>query len=194
MLKAICVFCGSNAGKREIYLKKAVHLGKILAANHMALVYGGGKVGLMGALADSVLEAGGHVIGVIPGHMMDLEVGHRGLTELRVVKSMHERKQLMCDLSDGFVALPGGYGTFDELCEILTWNQLGTIRKPTLLLNVEGYYDHFIRMLDHCVEEGFLKPVNRHLLLVEEDETRVLDRMSHYQPDFAPKWITPSER
>ena len=125
---------------------------------------------------------------------MDLEVGHKGLTELHVMKSMHERKQLMCDLSDGFVALPGGFGTLDELCEILTWNQLGTIQKPSILLNVEGYFDFFVRSLEHFVEEGFLKPANRKLLMVEEDETRLLDRLRSYEPTYTPKWITDSER
>jgi uncharacterized protein (TIGR00730 family) len=194
MLKSICVFCGANAGKREIYEIKARKLGTLLAENDIKLIYGGGKVGLMGTIADSILAAGGKAIGVIPSHLMDLEVGHKGLTELHVVKSMHERKQLMCDLSDGFIAMPGGFGTLDELCEILTWNQLGTIQKPAILFNVEGYFDHFIRSLDHFVEEGFLKAQNRDLLMVEEEETRLLDRMAAYQPVYTHKWITPSER
>ena len=193
-MKTICVFCGSSAGRREVYRQKAVGVGKLLAAHATTLVYGGGKVGLMGALADSALEAGGRVIGVIPRHLMDPEVGHPGLTELRVVASMHERKQLMCDLSDGFLALPCGFGTLDELCEILTWNQLGTIQKPTLLFNVEGYFDYFLHSLDHFVEEGFLKPQNRALLMVEEDETRILARMRSYEAVPVKKWITAAER
>jgi len=144
-ISSLCVFCGANAGRREIYTAKAYQLGQILAANDITLIYGGAKVGLMGTLADSVLAAGGRAVGVIPGHLMELEVGHQGLTQLHVVQSMHERKQLMCDLSDGFIALPGGFGTLDELCEILTWNQLGTISKPSILLNVEGYFDFFVR-------------------------------------------------
>jgi uncharacterized protein (TIGR00730 family) len=193
-INSLCVFCGANSGKREIYSTKAFQLGQILAENSITLIYGGGKVGLMGTLADSVLAAGGRAVGVIPSHLMDLEVGHTGLTELHVVKSMHERKQLMCDLSDGFIALPGGFGTLDELCEILTWNQLGTIQKPSILLNVEGYFDFFVRSLEHFVEEGFLKPANRKLLMVEEDETRLLDRLRSYEPTYTPKWITDSER
>ncbi|MES2733887.1 MAG: TIGR00730 family Rossman fold protein [Bacteroidota bacterium] len=194
MLKSICVFCGASAGKREVYEVKARKLGELLAKNNITLVYGGGKVGLMGAVANSVLDAGGKAIGVIPSHLMDLEVGHTDLTALHVVKSMHERKQLMCDLSDGFIAMPGGFGTLDELCEILTWNQLGTIQKPAILFNVEGYFDHFIRSLDHFEEEGFLKPQNRALLMVEAEETRLFDRMAAYQPSYTHKWITSSER
>jgi len=193
-IQSLCVFCGANAGKREIYTTKARQLGRLLAENNITLIYGGGKVGLMGTIADSVLAASGRVVGVIPGHLMDLEVGHAGITEMHVVKSMHERKQLMCDLSDGFIALPGGFGTLDELCEILTWNQLGTIQKPSILLNVEGYFDFFIQSLEHFVEEGFLKPANRKLLMVEEDENRLLDRLRGYEPLYTPKWINHTER
>lgn len=194
MLKSICVFCGANEGQREVYKKRAKDVGHLLAEAGITLVYGGGKIGLMGTIADTVLESGGKVIGVIPQHLMDLEVGHLGVNDLRVVKSMHERKQLMCDLSDGFIAMPGGFGTLDELCEILTWNQLGTIQKPVAMLNVEGYFNHFISALDHFVAEGFLKPQNRSMLMVEENEATLLDRMREYRPAHVPKWINDSER
>lgn len=186
-LKSLCVFCGANVGNKPVYQQIAVQFGKLLAKEGITLIYGGGNVGLMGIIADSVLETGGKVMGVIPQGLADKEVAHAGLTQLYVVKSMHERKQLMCDLSDAFVALPGGLGTFDELCEILTWNQLGIIAKPTALLNVEGYFNHLILLLDHCVQEGFLKEKNRGLLLTAEDQVDLLEKLNNWQPDYDPK-------
>ena len=150
-MKRICVFCGSNSGNSAGYQVAAADLGRQLAERRIALVYGGSNVGLMGAVADSVLQAGGHAIGVIPRSLVDREVDHRGLPDLRVVETMHERKALMADLADGFVAMPGGYGTFDELCEILTWAQLGIHSKPVGLLNTLGYWDPFLQFLDHAV-------------------------------------------
>src|SRR5215471_18265386 len=165
MLKRVCVFCGSNVGARSAYVEAAESLGKLLVDRKMGLVYGGGKVGLMGKVADTVLAAGGEVIGVIPQSLMRREIAHAGLTDLRVVDSMHQRKALMAELSDAFIALPGGFGTFEELCEIVTWAQLGLHAKPCGVLNVEGYYDQLLGLFDHGVEEKFLHPVNRALVI-----------------------------
>jgi uncharacterized protein (TIGR00730 family) len=167
-LKRICVFCGSNTGGHPAYGEAARQVARVLLERGMGLVYGGGNVGLMGIVADEVMAGGGEVIGVIPGFLKDLEVAHHGLTELRVVGSMHERKALMADLADGFVALPGGFGTFDELCEILTWTQLRIQVKPVGLLNVRGYFDHLLAQLDHSVSEGFLKAPHRGMLASAE--------------------------
>lgn len=164
-----------------------------MADKGLRLVYGGGDVGLMGALANAVMEAGGEVTGVIPDALLAREVGHRGITELRVVDSMHERKALMADLADGFVALPGGLGTFEELCEILTWAQLGIHTKPVGLLDIAGYYDHFAALLDHATAEGFLKPAHRELLLVETDGATLLQRMYEYQPPAVAPWMNRQE-
>jgi uncharacterized protein (TIGR00730 family) len=164
-------------------------LASVLVERNLTLVYGGSRVGLMGTLADSVLEAGGEVIGVIPDRLFSKETPHNGLTELRVVRSMHERKQVMSDLSDGFLALPGGVGTLEELTEIYTWGQLGLHRKPCGLLNVEGYFDHLIRFLDHAVREGFLKPVHRERLLVGEDPKILLDELDGYRAPDLGRWL-----
>src|ERR1041384_3548938 len=169
MLKRVCVFCGSNTGSGPAYVEAAESLGKLLAERKMGLVYGGGKVGLMGKIADAVLGAGGEVIGVIPQSLMRKEIAHAGLTELRVVDSMHQRKALMAELSDAFIALPGGFGTFEEFCEILTWTQLGLQRKPCGILNVAGYYDHLLKLFDHAVAERFLKPEHRGIVISDTD-------------------------
>lgn len=161
----ICVFCGSSHGNEPIFKTQAQMLGKLLAENNKSLVYGGGKVGLMGTIADAVMDNGGNVIGVIPDFLMRKEVGHLGLTELLVVRSMHERKQKMAELADGFIAMPGGFGTLEELAEILTWVQIGLIKKPVGLLNVNGFYDHLLLQMDHMVGQGFLKPQNRKLVI-----------------------------
>ena len=153
--RRICVFCGSNPGVNPAYKNAAAGLGRLLAERKIELVYGGGNIGLMGVLADAALEASGRVIGVIPESLMAKEVGHQGLTELRVVGSMHERKALMADLAEGFIALPGGYGTFEEFCEVVTWSQLGLHAKPCGVLNVEKYYDPLLALFDHAVKEGF---------------------------------------
>ncbi|MGA7929157.1 MAG: TIGR00730 family Rossman fold protein, partial [Candidatus Sulfotelmatobacter sp.] len=162
-MKRICVFCGSSPGRRPEYRAAAEEMAAELVRRNIGLVYGGGNVGLMGILADAVLKAGGEGVGVIPEHLMVREVGHRGLTKLHVVHTMHERKALMADLSDAFVALPGGFGTLDEFCEVVTCTQLGLHAKPCGILNVLGFYSPLLRMFDHAVEERFLKPENRAL-------------------------------
>lgn len=190
----ICVFCGSSEGYRPQYRDVATALGRAIAARDAALVYGGSKVGLMGAVADAVLKAGGSVIGVIPQALVDKEIAHPGLTELHVVGSMHERKAMMADLSTGFVALPGGIGTLEELFEIWTWAQLGYHGKPVGLLDVEGFYAKLLDFLDHQSAEGFVRAEHRNLVIVEEDPTRLLERYAHYQPQHVTKWIKSAER
>lgn len=177
---------------RPAYAEAAEILGKLLAERQISLVYGGGKVGLMGKLADAVLAAGGEVTGVIPQSLMRKEIAHAGLTDLRVVESMHQRKALMADLSDAFVALPGGFGTFEEFCEIVTWAQLGLHRKPCGIFNVEGYYDHLLGLLDHAVHEKFLHPANRALVIAGESAAQMLERLSNYKVPHTEKWITPA--
>lgn len=193
MLKRICVFCGSNAGSRPSYSGTAFDFGELLARQGIELVYGGGQIGLMGKLADGALHGGGKVTGVIPQALMDRELGHRGIQDLRVVGSMHERKALMASLSDGFVALPGGYGTFEEFCEILTWAQLGLHKKPFGILNAEGFYEHLLRMFDHAVEEGFLAPKHRAWVIEETDGARLLEWMKQFEPPSVEKWISKRE-
>jgi uncharacterized protein (TIGR00730 family) len=192
--RRICGFCGSNMGTNVAYRDAAVALGRLLAARRIELVYGGGNVGLMGVLADTILEVGGRVIGVIPESLMAKEVGHRGLTELRVVNSMHERKALMSDLSDGFIAMPGGFGTFEEFCEVITWSQLGIHSKPCGLLNVEGFYDSLLALFDHAVGEGFLREENRRLVLQAREPETLLEKMAAFVPSPAEKWIWKVER
>ncbi|WP_030471480.1 TIGR00730 family Rossman fold protein [Lentzea aerocolonigenes] len=177
----ICVFCGSSAG-RVRHVRAAAEAGRLLARRGIEVVYGGGRVGTMGAVADGALNVGGSVIGVIPHHMVEWEIAHDGLTELHVVDTMHQRKALMADLSGAFVALPGGAGTLDEFFEIWTWAQLELHAKPIGLLNVDGYYDHLIAMIDHMVSEGFLKPAYRDMVLVDDDLERLLDRFTDYVP------------
>jgi uncharacterized protein (TIGR00730 family) len=188
MLRRVCVFCGSSSGTGDVYLRSAREVGRLLCERKIELVYGGGKVGLMGALADACLGDGGRVIGIIPQLLVDKEVAHLGLTELRVVQTMHERKALMADLADAFLALPGGYGTWDELCEVLTWSQIGIQRKASALLNVNGYYDPLLAMADRAVAEGFLRDVHRELLLTDTDPARLLDSMESYVTPLADKW------
>jgi uncharacterized protein (TIGR00730 family) len=178
MLHRICVFCGSSPGENSIYEQAAQSIGWLLSRRSIELVYGGGNVGLMGALANACLEAGGRVIGVIPQSLVDQEVAHTGLTELRVVGTMHERKFLMAELSDAFMALPGGYGTWEEMFEMLTWSQLKIHRKVCAILNVNGYYDPLLKMADNAVGEGFLSAANRALLLADTDPERLVDRVS----------------
>ncbi|HEU0298568.1 MAG TPA: TIGR00730 family Rossman fold protein [Longimicrobium sp.] len=193
-MKRICVFCGSSPGARAEYADAARAMGLALAELGMGLVYGGGRVGLMGIVADTLLQAGGQVTGVIPEALMRREVGHHGLTELRVVGSMHERKALMADLADGFVALPGGFGTFEEFCEVITWSQLGIHPKPCGLLNVAGYYAPLLAMFDHAVAERFIRPQHRELVLEDTDPGRLLERMRAFTPPDTEKWIRPGER
>jgi uncharacterized protein (TIGR00730 family) len=177
-MRALCVFCGSSSGIRPDYSAIAQQLGGELARRRIRLVYGGGRVGLMGALADAALQAGGEVIGVIPQMLLDKEVGHAGLSELRVVETMSQRKWVMGELSDAFLALPGGIGTMDELFEAWTWTQLDIHRKPCGLLNLRGYYDPLIAFLDRAVEEGFLRPRHRAALLAEQDLNRLLEKLA----------------
>jgi hypothetical protein len=189
-LKRICIFCGSSQGNKPAYVEAAKNAGGELARRGIGLVYGGGNVGLMGVVADAVLAAGGHVTGVIPQALMGRELGHRGLPDLRIVKTMHERKALMAELADGFVALPGGIGTFDEFFEILTWAQLGLHDKPCALLNVNGFFDPLLRLVDHAIDEGFIKPRQRDFTIVDSDFGTLLERMAHYHVPYEPKWIT----
>lgn len=184
----ICVFCGSSFGAKPAYQQAAQTMGAALARRGLGLVYGGGRVGLMGTVADAVLAAGGEVIGVIPEFMAEKEIAHRGLSQLHVVGSMHERKAMMAALSDGFIALPGGYGTLEEFCEILTWTQLGLHQKPHGLLNVEGYYDHLIQLFDHAVAEEFVKPRHRSIVLTAVEPDQLLDQFASFKPEKVDKW------
>ena len=193
MLKRICVYCGSNPGRRREYTEAAESLARELASRGIGLVYGGASVGIMGRLADAVLAHGGEVTGVIPQMLVDKEVAHPGLSELKIVRSMHERKATMADLSDGFIALPGGLGTLEELFEILTWALLGLHRKPCALLNVAGYYAHLSAFLDHATGEQFIKPAHRALLLIDDRQDRLLEKMAGYQPAGVEKWIKRDE-
>lgn len=188
-MNSICVFCGSSFGTRPAYRQAAQAMGDAIAQHGLTLVYGGGNVGLMGTVADAVLAAGGNVIGVIPEFLASKEIAHTGLTKLHVVNSMHDRKALMAELSDAFVALPGGYGTLEEFCEVLTWAQLGLHQKPHGLLNVAGYYDSLLTLFDHAVREQFLKPALRNLVLEASEPERLLTLLAEYQPQFVDKWI-----
>jgi uncharacterized protein (TIGR00730 family) len=187
LINRVCVFCGSSPGVRPDYARAAVGLGQALVARGVGLVYGGGRVGLMGELARSVLAAGGSVTGVIPRQLADRELAFNEVSDLRVVGSMHERKALMAELADGFVALPGGWGTVEEFFEALTWAQLGIHRKPCGLLDVGGYYRPLAVFLDHAVEEGFVGPESRTMLLVDSDAGRLLQRFEEYQPPIVDK-------
>ena len=187
-MKRICVFCGSSAGSRPEYRAAAGEFGTELVRRHLGLVYGGSNVGLMGIVANAVLAAGGEAIGVIPQHLVSPEVGHTGLTKLHVVRSMHQRKALMADLADAFVALPGGFGTLDEFCEVVTWTQLGLHAKPCGILNVLGYYRSLLAMFDHAVEEQFLKPENRRLVLSRDSIPELLAALEDWHPTHVEKW------
>ena len=188
-MRRLCVFCGSQPGRNPAYTDAAATFGQMLARRGVGLVYGGGRVGLMGVLADSVLAGGGEVIGVIPQALVARELAHTGVTDLRVVASMHERKALMADLSDAFVALPGGFGTLEEFCEATTWTQLGLHQKPCGLLNVAGFYEMLLGMFDHAADEGFILPGHRAIVIVERDPARLLDRLADYCPPRQEKWI-----
>jgi uncharacterized protein (TIGR00730 family) len=190
----ICVYCGSRPGNRPEYLDTARRLGSLLAARGIGLVYGGASVGVMGAVADAVLKAGGEVIGVIPQGLVRREIAHDHLTELRIVKDMHERKALMADLSDAMVALPGGYGTFEELFETITWSQLGIHRKAIGLLNVRGFYDGLLALVDHAIDEGFVPPEHRGLIVEAAEPDVLLDLVAGYKPPPPiVKWLRPDE-
>ena len=193
-MRRICVFCGSSPGNRPQYRAAAEEMGAELVRKNIGLVYGGGNVGLMGMIADAVLKAGGEAMGVIPETLMSREVGHNGLTKLHVVRSMHERKALMADLSDAFVALPGGFGTLEEFCEVVTWTQLGLHAKPCGILNVLGYYSPLLAMFDHAVEERFLKTENRALVLARESPADLLQALEEWRPARVEKWLSRETR
>jgi len=188
-MKRVCVFCGSSPGIRKSYAIAATQLAENIVARGFSIVYGGGNVGLMGILADAALNAGGKVIGVIPSVLASKELAHSRLTELRVVGSMHERKALMAELSDAFIAMPGGYGTFEEFCEILTWTQLGLERSPCGLLNIDGYYDHLLKLFDHAMAEQFVKPVHRRMVLDDPDPAGLVAKIQAYSVRVVDKWI-----
>ena len=194
-LKRICVFCGSSLGARPAYGQAAQLLGELLAERGIGVVFGGGAIGLMGVLADGALSKGGEVIGVIPESLVRREIGHRGVTKLHVVETMHQRKALMADLADAFIALPGGYGTLEELCEAITWSQLGIQQKPCGLLNIEKYWDGLLAVLDHAVDEGFVRPENSRLVLVAQTPERMLERLSEWTPPrHIEKWLGDAQR
>ena len=194
-MKRICVFCGSSLGARPAYQQAAQRLGELLAEQGIGVVFGGGCVGLMGAVADAALAKGGEVIGVIPESLVRREIGHRGVTKLHVVETMHQRKALMADLSDAFIALPGGYGTLEEICEAVTWSQLGIQQKPCGLLNIEGYWDGLLALLDHAVDEEFVRPENAQLILVATTPERMLERLLDWtSPAHIEKWLDPAKR
>jgi uncharacterized protein (TIGR00730 family) len=188
-MKRICLFCGSNVGARPAYAQAATDLGRALAARSLTLVYGGGSVGLMKIAAEATLAAGGQVVGVITEQLMVREVGHPGLTELKVVPTMHERKALMARYSDAFVALPGGFGTFDELCEMATWDQLGIHVKPLVLVNIDGYFDGFLAQIDRGVADGFLKPEHRTMLAVVTSIDEIFAAIDGWQAPPISKWL-----
>jgi uncharacterized protein (TIGR00730 family) len=192
-VRRICVFCGASAGARAAYAEAARRLGGLLASRGTGLVFGGGHVGLMGVIADAVLAAGGEAVGVIPRALVEKEVAHDRLTALHVVDTMHERKALMVDLADAFIALPGGVGTLDELSEVLSWAQLGLHRKPCGVLNVDGYFDPLLAMLDRGVAEGFVRPEDRAFILVDRDAEALLDRMTAHRPAPVPRWVRREE-
>lgn len=192
-MKRICVYCGANPGARPAYVEGAQALGRTLAERGIGVVYGGGNVGLMGCLADATLAAGGEVIGVIPEALLEKELAHRGLTELHVVASMHERKTMMAELADAFIAMPGGFGTFEELCEALTWTQLGIHEKPCGLFNIEGFYDALISLLERATTDRFLRMEHRAILLEGTTPEAILAKIEAFRMPVAEKWIDQSE-
>lgn len=192
-MNAVAVFCGSSVGNNPAFAAAARDVGRLLATSGQRVIFGGGCVGLMGVLADATLEAGGQAIGVIPQALVDKEVAHRGLTQQHIVRSMHERKALMADLADAFIALPGGVGTLEEFFEIWTWAQLGLHAKPFGLLDVAGFYQPLLAFLNQVVAQGFVRPRHRELLLVDDDPARLVTKLADVQPNAEPKWITPEE-
>ncbi|MCA9251086.1 MAG: TIGR00730 family Rossman fold protein [Phycisphaerales bacterium] len=188
-MKSVCVFCGSSPGKSADYVEVASELGRELARRGLRLIYGGGNVGLMGAVADAVMSAGGEVVGIIPHMLAEKELAHTTITELIAVDSMHERKMEMANRADAFIALPGGFGTLDELCEILTWTQLGLHANPTALVNHRGFFDGFLSFLDHAEEERFLRPEHRALVLTGKTPAEALDQLTANPPQLFDKWL-----
>ena len=193
-MNRICVFAGSNSGSQPEYLAAARELGRALVRREVGLVYGGARVGLMGALADSVLASGGHVTGVIPESLVAKEVAHQGLSDLRIVPSMHVRKAMMADLAQGFIALPGGWGTLEEFFEVLTWAQLGLHQKPCGLLNVNGFFDGLLSFIDHSIDERFVKRESRSMVMVANSSVALLELFERYEPPTVEKWIDGAER
>lgn len=193
-LRRVCVFCGSSVGAHPEYARAARDVGTLLAKESVGLVYGGARTGLMGEIADAVLRAGGEVIGVIPEHLQAREIAHTGLSELRIVETMHERKAMMADLADAFIGLPGGLGTLEEFFEVATWNQLGIHAKPTVLLNVRGYYDLLERFLGHAVAEGFLREEHGALISITSELSTLVEALRSFRPTLAEKWLDRSER
>ncbi|HJU42381.1 MAG TPA: TIGR00730 family Rossman fold protein [Vicinamibacterales bacterium] len=192
-MRRVCVFCGSNVGQQHAYAEAAQTMGALLARRGIGLVYGGGNVGLMGVIADAALAAGGDVIGVIPQALANREIAHTGVSALHVVDSMHTRKAMMAELSDAFVAMPGGVGTFEEFFEAVTWTQLGLQRKPCGLLNVNGFYSPLAAFIDSAVSEGFIKPVHRAAIVIDSDPARLLDTLATVRLPDVPKWIDREE-
>ena len=190
-MKSVAVYCGSSSGNKQEYIEQAQEMGRELARRGLTLVYGGGCVGLMGTIADAVLAEGGKVIGVIPGFLADKELAHKGCTELHIVETMHQRKLLMADLAEGFVAMPGGFGTLEELFEVLTWGQLGLHGKPVGLLNTLGFYDSLLGLLDHMSAEAFLRRENRNQVLQSANVSALLDEMAAYKAVRLEKWLSP---
>ena len=188
-IKKICVFCGASPGAEKMYKEAAIEFGSMLAKKDYELVYGGGSTGMMGFVADACLQAGGKVVGVIPSFLVAKEIGHKGLTEMIEVGSMHERKQKMADISDAFVALPGGMGTMDELCEIVTWSQLGLHNKPIGILNTAGYFSPFLQFLEHMVNQRFLSEDNRQIIVDGASPSLLIDKLLHYSSPKTEKWL-----
>ncbi len=192
-MKSITVFCGSSFGSEDIYKEQAFLLGKTLAKNNIQLIYGGANVGLMGAVADGALQSGGKVVGVLPYFLQSKEIAHKQLTELILVETMHERKTKMNELCDGVIVLPGGYGTLEEFFEMITWAQLGLHQKPIGILNIDGFYDDLINLVQNMVEKGFLKQINRDMLLISNDIGNLLEKMKNYEAPTVGKWISKDE-
>ncbi|HCY88455.1 MAG TPA: TIGR00730 family Rossman fold protein [Desulfobacteraceae bacterium] len=188
-MKRVCVYCGSSDGKKDAYKAAARELGRAMLEKGLGLVYGGAQIGIMGEIANTVMDGGGEVIGIMPKPLADREIYHTGLTRLEIVDSMHERKAMMAELSDGFIALPGGLGTIEEIFEVLTWAQLGFHRKPCALLNAIGYYDNLCAFLNHTVIEGFVNTASRAMLMTESDPRVLLERFENYQAPVVNKWI-----
>jgi uncharacterized protein (TIGR00730 family) len=193
-MKSVAVYCGSSSGLSDVYQNAAHQLGELIARDQLTLVYGGGHVGLMGEVADAALASGGHVHGVITRALMDAEVGHRRLTTLEVVATMHERKARMAELADGFIALPGGFGTYEELFEVLTWAQLGIHAKPVVVVNINGFWDPLILQASKASDEGFMKPAHRDLLRVAATPEEALTLLRSPLPPLTPKWVDPKFR
>ena len=188
MMQNICIFCGSSSGRNSTYTSAAAQLGRLLAERNLALVYGGGNIGLMGEIARSVINHNGRAVGVIPQFLVEKELVYHNLTEVRIVESMHERKAVMAELADAFIAMPGGYGTLEETVEVLTWVQLGLHRKPIGLLNIEGYYDHLDQFFDHMIAEGFLQREFKDMLLIHKDPAAILDSLLTFELPVIDKW------